>query len=150
MTRFFANHCRNNRCMHRMVTSHMLTISTGYFGQGKEVATFDAAITREVFLRKSLSSLTEESNFTPSQLLLMSSSYTIVLASDLLFCHQGYETSGRILDFRYTLSKNDIPHYYIDQYETSYLQDGFLGMLKAALILTSWDPINEDWRFPKT
>ena len=49
----------------------------------------------------------------------------------------------------YTLPKNDIPRYYIDQYETSYLQDGFLGIRNAAMALTSWDHINEDWRFPK-
>ena len=50
---------------------------------------------------------------------------------------------------RYTLPKNDTPRYYRDQYETSYLQDGFLGIQNAAMALTSWDRINEDWRLPK-
>ena len=49
----------------------------------------------------------------------------------------------------YTLPKNDTPCYYIDQYETKYLWDGFLGIQNAAMALTRGDHNNEDWRFPK-
>ena len=48
---------------------------------------------------------------------------------------------------KYTLPKNDIPGYYIDQYKTSYLYDEFLGIQNAAMALTSWDQINEDRGF---
>ena len=30
-----------------------------------------------------------------------------------------------------------------------YLSDGFLGIQNAAMALTSWDHINEDWKSPK-
>ena len=50
---------------------------------------------------------------------------------------------------RYTLPKNRTPRSYIHQYETSYLQDGSLGIQNAAMAMTSWDQINENWRFQK-
>ena len=33
--------------------------------------------------------------------------------------------------------------------ETSYVEEGFSGIFNAAMVLTSWDQINEDLRFPK-
>ena len=34
-------------------------------------------------------------------------------------------------------------------YETNHLEDSFSGIQHAAIALTCWDKINEDWRFPK-
>ena len=34
-------------------------------------------------------------------------------------------------------------------YETIHLEDRFSGIQHAAIALTCWDQINEDWRFPK-
>ena len=32
--------------------------------------------------------------------------------------------------------------------ETSYVEEGFSGISNAAMVFTSWDQINEDYRFP--
>ena len=59
--------------------------------------------------------------------------------------------SKKMLEFEITSTLRDfeIHPFAILWYKPRVIQEEFLGSQNAAVALTSWDQINEDWRFPK-